>query len=588
MKTVVLGLFDDLDGARRVLAQLAASPLDMEAVEVIHADSAVQGALAAEAGLPPARAVPTAGVFGALLGGALGALAGTGPLAAVGQLLATAAGALVGGAVGLAAGAFSTNLRLPPVHTAAVLEALQSGATVLVVRTDNLPTARAIRDLFQACGSRELPQIEGEEGMTHEPEIAGTAGMAGTAPGTLSPGPADHTFLADHAAAADYTLATDQTLAADHTLFAPRPAGSPGPAADQPEHTIFAPPWRRGVQAPEPAEDAAWSGPQFYEAPIGAHYEAPIGAPPDQHVPAEPPDIDPADVAGYIPPPSFLDPWTGPSGTDTLAPVAPGPVAPLPVARIAEHDLATLGLSSRIAGMLVMAGITSRADLEAQLARGDDALLAIHGIGPAALTEIRQRLAAQPGRLPSPSVAAVEASQASDAAAAAPTTVRPDMKRWDQPVRSSGSIHATRPDRTVVPPPATVSEAVVPAAISSPTVAPPVVAPPVVAPPTIVPPAVVPPAANSPALRPQPIAGNFAPVRRGSRLAEPAAVTATTMATATAAATAAATTTAGDDHAQWQRPVRGDSPVPGDGEDAGAEDGDSAPADNSSGDGAGG
>ena len=48
MKTVVLGVFDEVEDARRVLAQLADSPLDLAAVEVVHAEPAFQQALAEE------------------------------------------------------------------------------------------------------------------------------------------------------------------------------------------------------------------------------------------------------------------------------------------------------------------------------------------------------------------------------------------------------------------------------------------------------------------------------------------------------------------------------------------------------------
>ncbi len=54
----------------------------------------------------------------------------------------------------------------------------------------------------------------------------------------------------------------------------------------------------------------------------------------------------------------------------------------------------TMGLSTRTANLLSGAGISTREELEARLAEGEDAIVAIPGLGPKALEEIREALAA--------------------------------------------------------------------------------------------------------------------------------------------------------------------------------------------------
>lgn len=190
MKTVVFGLFDDTSDARRVLDQLATSPLDLENVSVVHRDPAVQEALGAEAGLPRRRVLSSGALIGALLGAAAGAYLGTSALAVLGPLLAMGLGAALGAVLGALAAVLTDRARVPTPLAEDLVEALGDGATVLSVRTSNLATARAIRDLFEAGGSRLLGPPE----QTPDPEAARSAWLA--ADSTDAGAPADHALFA--------------------------------------------------------------------------------------------------------------------------------------------------------------------------------------------------------------------------------------------------------------------------------------------------------------------------------------------------------------------------------------------------------
>lgn len=159
MKTSVIGLFDEVDDARRVLDQLVGSPLDLGAIQVVSGDPQLERRLRSESGLPHRNEVMAGLVAGALLGAVLGAIAAENAMikAGLGTILSAAAGILIGVVVGGLVGASLGRLRLPEGQDEMVISALDEGATAIVVRTENVPTARAIRDLFQSAGSRTGP-----------------------------------------------------------------------------------------------------------------------------------------------------------------------------------------------------------------------------------------------------------------------------------------------------------------------------------------------------------------------------------------------------------------------------------------------
>src|SRR5262245_12471504 len=138
MKTVVVGVFDQLPAAEHVIAQLAASPLDMDSIQVVHADTAVQTGLIQGAGLPPRRAALSSLFLGAVLGAAAGfwLSGGMGGEAwiEVGALLGAAGGLVLGALAGLAAGLLGERTEIPAADRQLLLGALAEGATVVTVR----------------------------------------------------------------------------------------------------------------------------------------------------------------------------------------------------------------------------------------------------------------------------------------------------------------------------------------------------------------------------------------------------------------------------------------------------------------------
>jgi uncharacterized membrane protein len=153
--TLVVGVFDAALDAGQVLRQLAASPLDLHDVVVLHRDGELQSQLRREAGVPPDRAPLAAAVLGALLGAAIGVIA-TEYLPALGLALNAAVGGVLG-AVATTVGSIAMSpLRIPPEHREELARAVEAGASIVIVRADGLPTASAIGDLFLASGARSL------------------------------------------------------------------------------------------------------------------------------------------------------------------------------------------------------------------------------------------------------------------------------------------------------------------------------------------------------------------------------------------------------------------------------------------------
>jgi hypothetical protein len=224
MKTAVIGLFDDVDDARRVLTQLAGSPLDLSAIQVVSADTETERTLAEEAGLPGKHHVLTGVIAGAILGAAIGVLAAQlEVMARLGTLLSGAAGILIGGIVGGLVGAAAGRLRLPEGQDELVMSAIDEGATAIVVRTENVPTARAISDLFKSEGSRV--SVDGATDYASN-VAADSAAFQHPETDTATPD-------TDTPASPDPTAPPDAIPS----------VAPPGPPDD--DHSRFAPPWSR-------------------------------------------------------------------------------------------------------------------------------------------------------------------------------------------------------------------------------------------------------------------------------------------------------------------------------------------------------
>lgn len=379
MKTVVVGVFDQLADAGRVIAQLAASPLDMDSVQVVHADTRVQERLAAEAGLPTRRAAGSFLVVGALLGALIGFWLGggfdgpatieiadqgaaTGGYLGLGPLPSMAAGILLGAALGLLAGVFGERTEIPPGFREGLLEALVDGATVVAVRTENLPTARAIGDLFRAGGSRILD-------------------------GSPSPRPA----------VSPIPGRTDGPVAPDPLIETKDQSAGSAPEA----HQAFVPPWRRaggdaGAAADpgEPTATAAADDPAFTLFPEA---EGPT------------PPAAPRSTAREI---RHGDVLTGPDNSSRAVvfpdvaplPSSPGRTVPMadagPSAATSSFSpssppaLADLGLPARVVRALEANRVPDTATLIRLVSEDPGALDLIPGVGPIAQRQIWAALAA--------------------------------------------------------------------------------------------------------------------------------------------------------------------------------------------------
>ncbi len=356
MKTVVLGLFDDHAQAGGVLAQLAGSPLDLETIEVVSHDLEMQRKLISEYGLDRGRrgVGPAVGLC-AMLGAVGGYIVGSGLLASLGPLLTVSGGILLGAMGGLALGLLSETVRVPAAHTAAVLDALSEGATAIVVRTSNVPTARAIGDLFRAGGSRVLDQPVTEPSAD---DRSTPSGIRNDSPSPFSP-----TESISPAAVVDSpeTISpTESTRSTDS--ISPSESISPT-VPEREEDALFAPPWRRGEGGDGDTDEGDAFEPDLLASPV-----APA-------VTYDPPAVARfrAPSAAEAPPPS-----TAPALSD-------------------DADIVALDLTPRFARSLREAGIDTVGALAARFGGDGESLKGIGGIGPVAIAEFAERLATLAG-----------------------------------------------------------------------------------------------------------------------------------------------------------------------------------------------
>lgn len=386
MKTVVVGVFDQLADAGRVIAQLAASPLDMDTVQVVHSEAAVQERLSAEAGLPPRRAALSTLLAGAALGGLAGFWFGGGLAAAdaaegatallpnLGPLPGLALGLVLGAALGLLAALFGERTEIPEQHRAGLLQALREGATVVTVRTENLPTARAIGDLFRAGGSRLMPDVSAPSGAASE---GGGGPVAVGAPAGASVGGHDAGPPASHQAFVPPWRRGSAGEAADEGA----PASTPAPTADPAPPAAF-------TLFPEAGDAAPGAPPEAAAAGASAISSTPAAGLPGQGRPLPDRTLRHGDVV------IGRDTTSQPLQMPEVAPLpadSPGFVprpegSPMPAA---EPPLEALGLPARIVRALQAAQVRDTATLRQMAAQDPRALDLIPGIGPMAQKQIR-------------------------------------------------------------------------------------------------------------------------------------------------------------------------------------------------------
>ena len=379
MKTTVMGIFEVLDDAENVLAKLIESPLDVSALQVLNRNAKLQRRLDSRAELRNQRPIEQGAVIGALIGLLIGLalsveidgqpafISGPGPM------LSMASGALIGLLIGLAYVLLSDALDIPVQHEPEIMNAIQSGATMITVRTNSVPTANAVDTFFRESGS--LIFEAGPQAGEHENEHTGDHGSS--------------------------------RLASDDSIFAPtedsEAASIPVDESNFPdEHRPFAPPWRR--EDDEASPSLAGSKPQASGMLFPESSTLNEVTPKTTTSPSSTSDDS-----------TFRKPSRTRKNLSTGAPKQPKirygdsifsvddrtqaveqrSVEPIGLTASSAPDtrpLSVLGLSPRVYATLIKAGVASVNDLQHVARAGDTALLDIHGIGQSALDEIRQRL----------------------------------------------------------------------------------------------------------------------------------------------------------------------------------------------------
>ena len=169
MAKTIVGTFDGLESARRVMRELHQNGFSHDDVSIIANDAA--GQFGPEGQLPidaPAvlsdsgAGAATGAAAGGLLGGATGlvvglmglAIPGVGPIVAAGPLAAALTGAGVGAvAGGLIGGLTGAGLSEEEAHVYA--EAVRRGGTLVIVRTDDASAREAAR-IMRNCGAVDI------------------------------------------------------------------------------------------------------------------------------------------------------------------------------------------------------------------------------------------------------------------------------------------------------------------------------------------------------------------------------------------------------------------------------------------------
>jgi hypothetical protein len=156
---VVIGVFEDPEAVVQVMTRLSTAPLEIREVALLCTDAHQQRRMLSQAGIAPGRAVQTSGSVGLLLGAILGTLGGAGHLSllpaaeAIGPIMGGLAGALIGAAALGGLASVRHQVRLPREHAEMYAAAVKAGKLALIVQTDSLPAARAVRDLFARSGA---------------------------------------------------------------------------------------------------------------------------------------------------------------------------------------------------------------------------------------------------------------------------------------------------------------------------------------------------------------------------------------------------------------------------------------------------
>jgi uncharacterized protein (TIGR02271 family) len=177
MKTIV-GLYDDIATARRVVEELAAAGFERGDISLV-ANNQTTGTTTTGATGGNGEAVAEGAAGGALVGGALGglgglllglgalAIPGIGPVVAAGPIVAGLTGAGIGAAVGGLTGAL-VNWGVPEAEAEFYAEGVRRGGTLVAVKSDEsmVKEALAIMNRFGPVDVRERSGMWRSEGWT--------------------------------------------------------------------------------------------------------------------------------------------------------------------------------------------------------------------------------------------------------------------------------------------------------------------------------------------------------------------------------------------------------------------------------------
>lgn len=177
MKTIV-GLYDDVATARRVVEELAAAGFERGDISLV-ANNQMTGTTTTGTTGGDGEAMAEGAAGGALVGGALGglgglllglgalAIPGIGPVVAAGPIVAGLTGAGIGAAVGGLAGAL-INWGVPEEEAEFYAEGVRRGGTLVAVKSDDsdVNEALAIMNRFGPVDVRERSSMWRSEGWT--------------------------------------------------------------------------------------------------------------------------------------------------------------------------------------------------------------------------------------------------------------------------------------------------------------------------------------------------------------------------------------------------------------------------------------
>lgn len=161
--TVVFGIFDSQTSVETTVSSLKAGGYRNADISVLMPDKDSAMNFAHEKGTKAPEGATTGVASGAILGGALGWLAGIGSLAipgvgmfvAAGPIMSALAGATLVGAVGGVSGSL-IGLGIPEYEAKRYEGYVKDGGILLSVHADNSDWAKKAEDIIKSCGGRDI------------------------------------------------------------------------------------------------------------------------------------------------------------------------------------------------------------------------------------------------------------------------------------------------------------------------------------------------------------------------------------------------------------------------------------------------